>query len=108
MREEPNTPARIEPDPKWFGNVRTIAQKDLEKLRVELKEKVEDSYTVLLNKRKLPMSLIEEDTSAAKINILDYEKYEVRIYGLTFLTNLGCFRSTKFKNQTKDQLYFYR
>jgi len=25
MREEPNTPARIEPDPKWFGNVRTIA-----------------------------------------------------------------------------------
>jgi len=41
-----------------------------------LKEKVEDSYTVLLNKRKLPMSLIEEDTSAAKINILDYEKYE--------------------------------
>jgi hypothetical protein len=44
-----------------------------------MKEKVEDSYTVLLNKRKLPMSLIEEDNSAAKINILDYEKYEVKI-----------------------------
>ena len=44
-----------------------------------MKESVEDSYTVLLNKRKLPMSLIEEDESAAKINILDYEKYDVRL-----------------------------
>jgi nuclear GTP-binding protein len=77
MREQPSGPSRIEPDPKWFGNVRTIGQKDLEKLRVEMKESVEDSYTVLLNKRKLPMSLIEEDESAAKIKILDYEKYEV-------------------------------
>jgi nuclear GTP-binding protein len=81
-----NAVARIEPDPKWFGNVRTIGQKDLEKLRVELKEKVDDSYTVLLNKRKLPMSLIEEDESAAKINILEYEKFEVRlkIYRIKF------------------------
>lgn len=44
-----------------------------------MKESVEDSYTVLLNKKKLPMSLIEEDNSEAKINILDYEKYEVSI-----------------------------
>lgn len=77
MRERPNQPARIEPDPKWFGNVRTIAQRKLEELRIELKEKVNDTYTVLLNKKKLPMSLIEEDDSAPQINILDYEKYEV-------------------------------
>ena len=97
---EPNQPARIEPDPKWFGNVRTIGQKDLEKLRVEMKETVEDSYTVLLNKKKLPMSLIEEDQSAAKINILDYEKYEVKTLFEYFLTFLGRFRATKFKNKT--------
>lgn len=85
MNEQPkNAVSRIEPDPKWFGNVRTIGQRDLEKLRVELKEKVDDSYTVLLNKRKLPMSLIEEDESAAKINVLDYEKYEVDMFELTY------------------------
>ena len=77
MHERPSGPARIEPDPKWFGNVRTIEQRKLEELRIELKEQVKDTYTVLLNKKKLPMSLIEEDDSAPQINILDYEKYEV-------------------------------
>ena len=78
MRERPSQPARIEPDAKWFGNVRTIDQRTLEKLRVELKEQVTDSYAMLLNKKKIPMSLIQEDDSAPKINVLDYETYEVR------------------------------
>jgi nuclear GTP-binding protein len=77
MRERPSQPARIEPDPKWFGNVRTIGQRKLEELRIEMKERVNDTYTVLLNKKKLPMSLIQEDDSLPQINILDYEKYEV-------------------------------
>jgi hypothetical protein len=72
-----------------------------------MKETVEDSYTVLLNKRKLPMSLIEEDNSEAKINILDYEKYEVRKNLRINLTILGCFWATKFKNQTKDWCHQY-
>lgn len=78
MRERPTQPARIEPDPKWFGNTRTIDQKSLEKLRIELKEQVIDSYSFVLNKKKLPMSLIQEDESAPKINILEYEKFEVK------------------------------
>ena len=77
MREQPSQPVRIEPNSKWFGNVRTMDQRTLEKLRIELKEQVNDSYTVLLNKNQIPMSLIEENNSAPKINVLDYETYEV-------------------------------
>lgn len=29
-------PARVEPDRKWFGNIRTIDQKDLDKYKTEL------------------------------------------------------------------------
>lgn len=77
MMERPTEPARIEPDPKWFGNVRTIDQRSLENLRIEFKEQIDDTYAVLLNKRKLPMSLIKEDESKPVVNILDFEKYEV-------------------------------
>lgn len=80
MRIEPSKPMRIEPDPKWFGNTRTIDQRTLEKLRIELKEQVIDSYSFVLNKKKLPMSLIQEDDSVPKINILEYERFEVSFY----------------------------
>lgn len=69
-------PARIEPDRKWYGNVRTIDQKNLEKFRVELAQHSNDPYQVLLNAKKLPLSLIKEPTKKAKVNILDFEKYE--------------------------------
>lgn len=77
MHERPLYPSRIEPDPKWFGNVRTIDQKSLEKLRVELKEQLNDPYAFVVNKKKLPMALIQEEPDAApRVNVLDYEKYE--------------------------------
>jgi len=77
MSERPTGPARIEPDPKWFGNIRTIDQRALENLRIEFKQQVNDTYAVMLNKKKLPMSLIKEDESTPTVNILDFEKYEV-------------------------------
>jgi len=40
-------PARIEPDRKWYGNVRTIDQKNLEKFRVEMATHANDPYQVL-------------------------------------------------------------
>lgn len=36
MNEQPTKPSRIAPDRKWFGNVRTIDQKSLEKFRIEM------------------------------------------------------------------------
>ena len=34
MHQRPTEAARIDPNRKWFGNVRTIDQKSLEKLRI--------------------------------------------------------------------------
>jgi len=48
-------------------------------LRIEFKEQIDDTYAVLLNKRKLPMSLIKEDEAKPVVNILDFEKYEVNL-----------------------------
>jgi nuclear GTP-binding protein len=75
MEERPKTPARIEPKPTWFGNVRTIDQKSLEKLRVEYKQKVSDPYTVLLKDKKMPLSLIQESTALPVVKLLECEKY---------------------------------
>ena len=36
--KDPHTVSRIQPDRKWFGNVRTIDQKSLEKFRVEMEQ----------------------------------------------------------------------
>lgn len=69
-------PARIEPDRKWYGNVRTIDQKNLEKFRVEMATHANDPYQVLQKAKKLPMSLIKEPTQKAKVNILDFEKFD--------------------------------
>jgi nuclear GTP-binding protein len=54
----PDKPARIEPDRRWFGNTRTIDQKNLENLRKEMENKTHDTYSLLLRKRKIPLSLI--------------------------------------------------
>ena len=74
--KRPSAPARIEPDRKWYGNVRTIDQKNLEKFRVEMAQHSNDPYQVLIQAKKLPMSLIREPTKKAKVHILDFEKYE--------------------------------
>lgn len=76
MKERPTHAARIEPKPTWFGNVRTIDQKTLEKLRVEYKQKVSDPYTILLKDKKMPMSLIQESEAKPVVNLLECEKFE--------------------------------
>ena len=57
-KELPNT--RIQPDRRWFGNTRVVGQKQLEQFRAEMANKVNDSYTVLLRERKLPLQLLED------------------------------------------------
>lgn len=76
MKERPTSAARIEPKPTWFGNVRTIDQKNLERLRVEYKQKAEDPYTIMLKNKKLPMSLIKESDEKPVVNLLQCEKFE--------------------------------
>ncbi|KAI9807899.1 MAG: hypothetical protein M1825_005205 [Sarcosagium campestre] len=52
--------ARIEPNRKWFGTSRVIAQEALNSFREAMAERASDPYQVLLKTNKLPMSLIRD------------------------------------------------
>ncbi|KAL9940708.1 hypothetical protein V8E36_000196 [Tilletia maclaganii] len=52
-------PGRIQPDRRWFNNTRVISQDALAHFRESLASKVDDPYSVLLRRNKLPMSLIQ-------------------------------------------------
>jgi len=75
MNKRSLKPSRIEADRKWFGNVRTIDQKSLEEFRIEVAQKTADPRKVLINSRKLPMSLLQTNEKENKMKILDVEKY---------------------------------
>ena len=50
MHKRPNEAARVDPNRKWFGNVRTIDQKSLEKLRIEMARKEEDPISSICDR----------------------------------------------------------
>ncbi|ANB14779.1 putative GTPase NOG2 [Sugiyamaella lignohabitans] len=73
--EIPN--ARVEPNRKWFGNTRVIAQDALNHFRESLGAKTKDSYQVLLRRNKLPMSLLEEAShDVPTVDILSNEPFD--------------------------------
>ncbi|KAK6886952.1 Nucleolar GTP-binding protein 2 [Candida tropicalis] len=69
--------ARIDPNRKWFGNTRVIAQDALTHFREAMGEKTNDSYQVLLKRNKLPMSLLDEKdtTESPTAKIIETESY---------------------------------
>ena len=67
--------ARIAPNRKWFGPTRMMAQAQLTAFQDAIKKSKQDSYSVLLNKNRLPLSLINEATSNLRFHILDTEKF---------------------------------
>ena len=76
MWEKPKEPARIDPNRKWFGNVRTIDQDKLEQFRKELARRTNDPRSVLIKAKTLPLSLlVEPEQKKTKMNILDLESY---------------------------------
>lgn len=84
MKERPTDPqaGRIQPDRRWFGNVRTVDQKELDKYRKSLEDnqtKKGTGYSVLIKGKKLPLSLVKEtyDKTLSKgERLLQIEKYE--------------------------------
>ena len=65
MKKRPTDPTagRVNPDRKWFGNVRTVDQKELDKYRRTLEEgqtKKGSGFSVLLKGKKLPLSLVKD------------------------------------------------
>jgi nuclear GTP-binding protein len=70
--------ARVDPNRKWFGNTRVIAQDALTHFREAMGDKKHDSYQVLLRRNKLPMSLLDEkdQTESPTSKIIETESYE--------------------------------
>ncbi|CAH2351941.1 nucleolar GTP-binding protein 2 [[Candida] railenensis] len=70
--------ARVDPNRRWFGNTRVIAQDALSHFRQAMGERKKDSYQVLLRRNKLPMSLLDEKdkTDSPTSNILETESYQ--------------------------------
>lgn len=65
MKQAPTDPTqgRVNPDRKWFGNVRTADQKELDRYRKALAdntEKTGSGFSVHLKTKKLPLSLVKE------------------------------------------------
>lgn len=65
MKKRPTDPAagRVHPDRRWFGNVRTVDQKELDKYRKSLEEnqvKKGSGFSVLVKGKKLPLSLVKD------------------------------------------------
>lgn len=69
--------ARVDPNRRWFGNTRVIAQDALTHFRDAMADKQHDTYSVLLKRNKLPMSLLEEKdaTDSPTAKILETESY---------------------------------
>lgn len=76
MREQPNKPVRIQPDRRWFGNTRVIAQDKMQAFRETLSKSVEDPYSVVLRSSKLPMSLLRDtEGKSSRMNLLSVEPF---------------------------------
>src|SRR5438034_3137425 len=78
--------ARIEPNRKWFGNTRVIAQDALNSFREAMAERSSDPYSVLLKTNKLPMSLIRDGQGK---NGLKQHAAKIAVEALPFKDTFG-------------------
>lgn len=73
IQVRPNAPARIQSNRLYFGNTRTIDNKQLEKLRKEYQEAEhqEKKIGVILKKHKIPVSLLTNNLTKTENNIVE-------------------------------------
>jgi nuclear GTP-binding protein len=62
--------ARVEPNRRWFGSTRVIAQDALAEFRERIGSKIGDPYQVLLRRNKLPLSLLQEPASVTPHRVI--------------------------------------
>jgi nuclear GTP-binding protein len=75
-RDAPTGPARIQPDRRWFGNTRVIAQGKMQAFRETLSKGVDDPFSVVLKSSKLPMSLLRDtEEKPSRMNLLSVEPF---------------------------------
>jgi len=66
---------RIAPDRRWFGNTRVVGQKELDTFREELGKKLDDTYTVVMKSKSLPLGLLSDSKKRKKSSLLEVESY---------------------------------
>lgn len=76
----PGTMARVEPNPKWFGNSRVIGQNALQKFQDELGSAIKDPYQVVMRSTRLPVTLLNEKAKNARVHILETESFD-KVFG---------------------------
>ncbi|CAO1614136.1 unnamed protein product [Parajaminaea phylloscopi] len=69
-------PGRVQPDRRWFGNTRVISQDALDHFRTSLSSRVDDPYSVLLRRNKLPMSLIQDPKQGKPASLTTVEPFQ--------------------------------
>jgi len=67
---------RIAPDRRWFGNTRVVGQKDLHNFREELGKKIDDSYSVVLKSKTLPLGLLADHKKRSRASLLEVETFQ--------------------------------
>lgn len=70
------TRARVAPNQKWFGNTRTVTQKNLQVFQTELKNAVEDPTQVILRPSKLPVTLLSDKARQPKVPVLNIQPFQ--------------------------------
>ncbi|KAI5187554.1 nuclear GTP-binding protein [Nematocida homosporus] len=65
-------PGRIENSRSWFSSTRTTDQRELESFREDLANTATNAYKVILDKGKVPMSLIQEEKEKKIRPIISY------------------------------------
>jgi len=83
MKQLPTDPnaGKIQPDRRWFGNVRTVDQKELEHYRRKLEEqetRKRSGFSMLVKNKKLPLNLVKDafhKTTSKGERLLQIETY---------------------------------
>lgn len=75
MNEQKVGPARVDPDRKWFGNIRTIDQKDLDKYKAELAVYQKNPYSYMLKNKKVDLGIFTKANPYNKNRLTDVEKF---------------------------------
>uniref|UniRef100_A0A6A7G1G5 Nucleolar GTP-binding protein 2 n=1 Tax=Hirondellea gigas TaxID=1518452 RepID=A0A6A7G1G5_9CRUS len=68
--------ARVQPDRRWFGNTRVVGQKQLDRFREEMSTKINDPYTIILKRKKIPLGLLADSKKNVRMNLLSAESFE--------------------------------
>ncbi|XP_065843289.1 nucleolar GTP-binding protein 2-like isoform X1 [Oscarella lobularis] len=70
------TVSRIDPNRKWFGNTRTVAQSTLQEFQEKLGKVVRDPYKVVMKSTKMPVSLLQDYAKTSRVHLLDTHPFE--------------------------------